>query len=470
MLARPRRWSHNRRAPSPIARHVEVTNRRQFRTRRLLLVVVIAAGALGLAPHDARGQASDTTAASALRVFLDCPAWVCDFDFVRAELSSVNWVRDRQVSDVQILVTTQATGSGGTEYTLTFLGRGRAEGLGDTLRYAAIPSEAPDVTRRALLQRMRIALARFVAHVSGPGAVTVTFGAEGKSGTAQQTKPGRDPWHYWVFQTSVNGFMNGEATQGFRNFFGSTTANRVTERWKTNIGFNESYNDSRFDIPDSTVPSGTRTVTNVQRSYGIDLLQVKSLSSHWSVGATASINSSMYLNEHRAYSISPAIEYDVFPYSESTRRQVRIMYAVGTSTYEYNDTTIFLKTHETIPFQRLTAAVGINQAWGSVNVTGNANWFLADPAKRSSGLFGSVSLRLVKGLALNVGGSLNSIRDQVYLPKEPGTDEQILLQERQRATSYRYFVVFGLSYTFGSIYNNVVNPRFGNGGGQMISF
>jgi hypothetical protein len=28
------------------------------------------------------------------------------------------------------------------------------------------------------------------------------------------------------------------------------------------------------------------------------------------------------------------------------------------------------------------------------------------------------------------------------------------------ATSYRYFVSGGISYRFGSIFNNVVNPRF----------
>jgi hypothetical protein len=27
-------------------------------------------------------------------------------------------------------------------------------------------------------------------------------------------------------------------------------------------------------------------------------------------------------------------------------------------------------------------------------------------------------------------------------------------------TSYRYYSAIGVSYTFGSIYNNVVNPRF----------
>ena len=41
----------------------------------------------------------------------------------------------------------------------------------------------------------------------------------------------------------------------------------------------------------------------------------------------------------------------------------------------------------------------------------------------------------------------------------------MLLQRRQLETSYRYFASAGLSYTFGSIYNNIVNPRFGGNGG-----
>ena len=37
---------------------------------------------------------------------------------------------------------------------------------------------------------------------------------------------------------------------------------------------------------------------------------------------------------------------------------------------------------------------------------------------------------------------------------------EVLLQLRELKTSYRYDISVGLSYTFGSIYNNVVNPRF----------
>jgi hypothetical protein len=42
--------------------------------------------------------------------------------------------------------------------------------------------------------------------------------------------------------------------------------------------------------------------------------------------------------------------------------------------------------------------------------------------------------------------------------------EDVLLMRKQLATSYEYYFSIGLSYTFGSIYSNVVNPRFGSGG------
>src|SRR5688500_7533987 len=56
-----------------------------------------------------------------LSVYLDCQNVFCDFDYLRTELAAVNWVRDRAVADVHLLVTTQQTGSGGSEYTVTFI-------------------------------------------------------------------------------------------------------------------------------------------------------------------------------------------------------------------------------------------------------------------------------------------------------------------------------------------------------------
>ena len=51
--------------------------------------------------------------------------------------------------------------------------------------------------------------------------------------------------------------------------------------------------------------------------------------------------------------------------------------------------------------------------------------------------------------------------------KGGATPEEILLRRKELETNFEYFTSFGFTYTFGSIYNNVVNPRFGNIGGGM---
>ena len=63
-------------------------------------------------------SAQDSASTARVGVYLDCQTTYCDFDFFRTELTLVNWVRDRQVADVHLLVTTQATGAGGSEYTI----------------------------------------------------------------------------------------------------------------------------------------------------------------------------------------------------------------------------------------------------------------------------------------------------------------------------------------------------------------
>ena len=51
-----------------------------------------------------------------------------DLDFFRSEVPVVNWVRDREDSDLHVLVTDQTTGGGGRLFTLAFIGRGELEG------------------------------------------------------------------------------------------------------------------------------------------------------------------------------------------------------------------------------------------------------------------------------------------------------------------------------------------------------
>jgi hypothetical protein len=73
-----------------------------------------------------------------------------------------------------------------------------------------------------------------------------------------------------------------------------------------------------------------------------------------------------------------------------------------------------------------------------------------------------VSWRIIEGLLLRVTGSASLIRNQISLAKESGDPNQFLLNGRQLPTNFNYYSSVGLSYTFGSIKNSVVNPRFSN--------
>ena len=66
-----------------------------------------------------------------------------------------------------------------------------------------------------------------------------------------------------------------------------------------------------------------------------------------------------------------------------------------------------------------------------------------------------------RGLSFNVEGSASRLRDQLSLPKRDATDEEVLLRLRQLQSGYEYELQVGLTYTFGSIFNTIVNPRFG---------
>jgi hypothetical protein len=87
--------------------------------------------------------------------------------------------------------------------------------------------------------------------------------------------------------------------------------------------------------------------------------------------------------------------------------------------------------------------------------------YLHDWSKNYIDFGGEISLRIAKGLSLNLYGSYSIIHDQLSLVKGGVTPEEILLQIKQLETQYSYYLSVGFSYTFGSIYNNVVNPRFG---------
>ena len=391
-----------------------------------------------------------------VKVFIDCSGyWDCDSEYFRTNLAYIDHVRDRTVADVHILITGQNTGAGGSEVTLTFIGLGPFVHVDDLLRYVSAPDSTSDTIRSGLVQKIKLGLMRYVAHSSSADSLTVGVNAAAK---ATQTKaPTHDPWNFWVMRVSFNGSVYGEESSTSQSYSASASANRTTEAWKASLSANASYRQSSYDLGDGEM------YKSVTRSSSVSGLVVKSIGPRWSAGGRASLQSSTYTNQTRVLSAAPAIEYDFFPYSESTRRIMTLQYSIGVTSFAYQEITLYDKMSETLPNHKLSLNLEARQPWGQLSFQLDGSQYLSQLDKYRVEAYGGVSLRLGKGLSLNVSSWSSFIRDQLYLPKGEASVEEILVRQRQLATSFQYSVYFGVSYTFGSIYNNVVNPRF-NGG------
>jgi hypothetical protein len=303
----------------------------------------------------------------------------------------------------------------------------------------------------------------FVAGLPVANNIQITL-RQPPGGGQTATQPEDDPWNFWVFSISGNGSVNGEESNSGYRVGGSLSADRVTEDWKLNLRANGSYSRTEYEL------SGSDTYLYTSRSYGTNGLLVRSVTNHWSVGVRSSATVSTFRNEDLRFKFAPAVEYNVFPYAESSRRQLTFQYAAGINAVDYEEETIYEKTSETLFEHSLTGSLSFVQPWGTSSISLKGSQFLHDLSKNRLTAFGITNVRLFRGLSFNLFGSVSRVRDQLFLPREGATDEEILLRRRQLETTYTYRISGGFSYRFGSIFNNVVNPRFGGGGGTIMFF
>lgn len=396
---------------------------------------------------------SDTLRKDALNVFMEAS------DYIRKEIPYVNYVRDIKDAGVYIISTRQMTGSRGTEFTYFLVGQNENAGMRDTITFVTSPDETQDEIRIKEVRTLKMGLMRYVAKTPLSKYMNISF-SEPLSETVSS-----DKWNSWVFRASFNGYLDGQQSYKSTNLNGNISAGRVTKDWKIDLRARYNYGIDKFDVNDELI-------TSENNSKSLSALVVKSISDHWSYGGSMYLGSSSYSNLNSSFIIMPGIEYDLFPYSESTRRQLRLLYSIGYNYVNYIDTTIYNKTKEGHFQHSFSAAYEVVQKWGSIDVSLNYSNYFPNWSKNNLSLNGFLELRIAKGLSVNFGGGASLIHDQLGLVKGGATTEEVLLRRKELATQFQYFTMFGFSYTFGSIYNNVVNPRFGNsgGGGMSISF
>ncbi len=277
----------------------------------------------------ARQAAPAVPASEALRVFLDCNTF-CDSDHLRREITYVNWMRDRQDADVHLLITSQSTGGGGQQYNLKYIGLKALLGSDDEIRFSTSQSDTDDEVRRQLSQRISLGLARYVAQGPLAGRLTVTYQAP-TGASAATTQIPHDPWNLWVFTVGVNGNLSGESQNKSNSISGSLSARRVTDTWKFRASFRGGRNHSEFTLSDSSV------FTSNTSNYNWSTLLVRSLGDHWSLGLDARALRSTVDNFDLSTRVAPGIEFDVYPYKESSKRQFVFVYSLGVAHANYRE-------------------------------------------------------------------------------------------------------------------------------------
>lgn len=418
----------------------------------LLLLTLLTGSALFTVVH---GQAPPR-APERVRVFVDCPQTRCDLDYFRREIAFVDYVRDRNDAQVHVLVTEQSTGGGGNAYTASFIGLGRFTGRVDTLSFFAPDASTDDEVRFGLARMFKLGLVPFVAGTPEADRITISYEAPSDD-AARPATPTVDPWNFWVFEVDGESYINGESSYQNVDLGAGISARRTTDALKLGFALDGNYERSSFDLDSVT------TVTSTQESYGADAFAVKSLGPHWGARAALAANRSSYDNRKLGLRAAAGLEYDVFPYTESARRLLTVRYEIGANHFRYDEATIFGVMDETVMDHELEVSLDAIQPWGETGIGLRGRQYLDDLGKTSLRFFGDVEVRVVRGLSLELDGSISRIRDQRYLPAGGLTPEEILLRQQDVATDYRYEVSLGFSYSFGSIYNNVVNRRFGDG-------
>lgn len=398
-------------------------------------------------------RASAQTPGARLRVYLDCQD--CFQTYLRDEIEWVDFVRQREDAEVHLLSSSRTTASGGREVVLRFIGVNRFEGADRELRAVSDVAEPENLRRNRILQTVTVGLLGYLAQEGLPQGLDVEVDTPPDQPAVSGVQV-NDPWNFWVFRIRGGSSIEAEESSREVQWSASFSGDRVTEDWKISFGVSLDERRETFDL-DEDDPF---EVKRHERSG--DWFIARGLGPHWSAGVDGRIEASTFDNIEFQAQAAPTVEYSIFPYSEYATRQFVIQYQIGIERSEYNEITLFEKTKETLWQHEVSAEFDQRQPWGSVQTGVEFSQYLHDTGLYRLEADGQLSVRLLRGLSVSMNGSASRNRDQISLPRRSATSEEVLLRLRELQSGYDVQFSISVSYSFGSLFNNVVNPRFGD--------
>lgn len=385
-----------------------------------------------------------------IKVYLDCPG--CDLNYVKNEIKFVNYANDPLRAQVHILVSSQTTGSSGAVHQLEFLGKEGFDNDKFTLKFQAEPTMTNLEKQQGLVRTLKLGLVPFVAQT--PMITQMDLAVKDQEKPKEVTPVGKNKKFLdtWLFEVYSNFNWDKESLRSTFDLRYGAHAEYVTPEWRIRI-------DPNFYFQERVVRTDEEELRSYQRQKGYNAKVVKSLGEHWSVGVFNNIYSNTYNNVKLGMWVAPAIEYSILPYSEVVTREFTVAYHIGRLYNRYFAETIFLKTEDEVFSHVMDVNLHLRRQWGDVTMFMQGSCFLDDWSRNHLSINGRVGVRVFKGMTFNLGGTFRIVNDQITLPRGDTTLEDILLGQKQLATAYNSNVNFGVRYTFGALYNNVVNTR-----------
>jgi hypothetical protein len=392
-----------------------------------------------------------------LKVFIDCTSTFCDMTFIRTEINVVDFLLDRVAADVHVLVTSLRNGSGGRQYQLIFYGQNTFKQTRDTLRFVTGPNATDFEIRDVMVGYIKMGLAPMVAKTSQAEKITIGMKVEATSDSARDLHQTKDNWNYWVFRIGANGNLNKDQVYTSSEIRGNVRLNRTTDRWKVSFGFFGGRETSSYDYDTDT---GPLRVLVKNSNYSSDHTLVRTINSHWSYGYQVNFLRNTFTNFKSSIYFLPQIEYSFFPYKDVNNRFLTIRYGVGPQRNEYYETTIYDKREENLLGHNAELNLSLNQKWGTINTGLRYRNYFHDWKINNLGLAMQMEVRVTGGLFFYVYAFGSLVHDQIYLPGDGASEEEVLSRRRQLQSSYNFETFFGVNYRFGSKLNNFINPRF----------
>ena len=271
---------------------------------------------------------------------------------------------------------------------------------------------------------------------------------------ASKPKETKDPWNKWVFNIGANGNLSGEETSEFTNYSFDFSAKQVTEMNKFYIRWSYTNAKSKFTF-------GETTINSINRLSSLNIGNTFSIAKHWSIGGFLQVGSSDYANLSLYTSFKPAIEYSIFPYEEASKKQITVSYLIGGINNVYNEKTIFNKEEEFLWEHSIKITGNLRQKWGSSYGLVSYSSYLRDKELHALQFLVRSNFRVFQGLSFNITTTYSITNNQINLASGNLTLDELLLKQQQVKSGYVFSVGVGFSYSFGSIYNDIVNPRLG---------